>query len=294
MAGKTSFDWAQIIAAFIVGILALAGIIYTFSRPQADFSATVDPIQGNIMQGEEIATRITVTSSNGYDGSVHINASRLPSEIWVGFDPQQMDLTSTADSIVTMRIGESVEPSEYEIPIEVTGSDGKVHEVIYFLEVQPVFYPTGWIGDYKDIMLLENSTEEPHSPPHSVKITYSAAGLQGNNWAGAYWQYPPMNWGNNPTGHDLRGRQVLGFWARGAEGGEVAEFKVGGIEGLYPDSIRPAQSTGKITLSENWQSYSIDLKGKDLSHVIGGFVWISTREDNPDGCTIYIDDILFE
>ena len=294
MAGKNSFDWAQIIAACIIGVLGLAGILYTFTRPPPDFSVTIDPIQGSAMQGDEIAAQITATSENGYSGSLHLNASHLPGNLWAGFNPQEVNLKDMATSIVTLRIGEPLEPSEYEIPIELTGSDGKTHTVTYFLRVQPVFYPTGWMGDDRDVTLVEKNTGAPHTPPSSLKITYTAAGLERNNWAGIYWQYPPGNWGTSPRGHDLSGKQVLQFWARGEKGGEVAEFKVGGIEGQYPDSLVPAVSTGKITLTDTWQPYTIDLKGKNLSHVIGGFVWASNRDDNPDGCTLYIDDIEYD
>jgi hypothetical protein len=294
MKEKGSFDWRYLIGPLILGGLGLLGAILALSHPPPDFSVTIDPIQGDAMQGEEVTSRVIVTALNGYQGSVHFNASHLPAEIWVRFDPQNLDVMTKGDSLVTIRDAESLQPAEYKIPIQVTGSDGTVHEVTYFLSVHPVFYPTGWIGDYGDITFVENSTEDPHSPPYAVKIIYSAAGSGGNNWAGVYWQYPPRNWGDNAKGHDLRGLQVLRFWARGEKGGEMAEFKVGGIEGQYPDSIRPALSTGKITLADTWQSYTIDLKGKDLSHVISGFVWVTNQGDNPDGCTIYIDDILFQ
>ncbi|HOV66777.1 MAG TPA: hypothetical protein PLI31_00265, partial [Methanoregulaceae archaeon] len=122
---------------------------------------------------------------------------------------------------------------------------------------------------------------------------YSANGNMGNRWAGIYWLYPENNWGNLPDGVDLTGHSRLTFWARGQKGGEWAEFKVGGVTGQYPDSLS-ARSTDEIQLSSEWQQYSIDLSGADLSHVIGGFCWVTNADLNPTGCTIYLDDIFYE
>jgi hypothetical protein len=73
----------------------------------------------------------------------------------------------------------------------------------------------------------------------------------------------------------------------------MAEFKVGGISGTYKDSVHPAVSSGVIVLSDTWEKYNIDLTGKDLSHVIGGFCWVTNRNQNPNGCTIYLDDAIY-
>lgn len=162
------------------------------------------------------------------------------------------------------------------------------------VNVSDVFYPTGWAGDLGNITLDTASRDDPHSEPTCIRITYSAALPGDEGWAGIYWQYPENNWGNNPNGRDLTGRTRLAFWAKGERGGEIAEFKVGGIIGSYPDSIQPAVSTGIIVLSHEWIRYEIDLTGQNLSHVIGGFFWITRRNQNPAGCTIYLDDIQYE
>jgi hypothetical protein len=157
------------------------------------------------------------------------------------------------------------------------------------------FFPSGWMGDIDDISLNVQSINNPHSGPECIEILYSAAKSKGAGWAGVYWQYPENNWGNMPGWKDIfTGAKRLTFWSRGMNGGEVAEFKMGGITGNYPDSVRPAISTGAITLSKEWKQYTIDLTGKDLSHVIGGFCWVTNTMSNPRGCTIYLDDIKYE
>ena len=85
----------------------------------------------------------------------------------------------------------------------------------------------------------------------------------------------------------------LTFWARGEKGGErIEEFKMGGISGPYPDSA--TASIGPLILTPEWKQYAIDLVGKDLSHVIGGFAWSANLDNNPNGCTFYLDEIRYE
>lgn len=151
------------------------------------------------------------------------------------------------------------------------------------------YAPSGWMGDYEDLFIAY-----AHSPQGgSIKITYLPRGSQGNNWAGIYWQHPANNWGGHNGGFNLLGMHRLTFWARGEEGGEViGVFKVGGIRGIYADSDEG--QIGPIVLSKEWQRYTIDLQGMDMSHVIGGFAWATGRFDNPGPITFYLSEIRYE
>ncbi len=155
------------------------------------------------------------------------------------------------------------------------------------------YVPAGWMGDTGDIKLDDNYKLDP-SRPDVMRITYTPRGP--NNWAGIYWWDPPdYNWGNKDGGFDLSCATKLTFWARGEIGGETAEFKVGGLDkGTYQDSLQPARSTGPIVLTKEWKPYTLDLAGQDLHHVRGGFVWVTNAQSNPDGATIYLDEIRFE
>lgn len=159
------------------------------------------------------------------------------------------------------------------------------------------FYASGWMGDgeygTRYIQLIEGWKENPHSPPICIKIVYTPGP---NGWGGIYWQNKPDNWGDKP-GENLRsvGYSKLTFWARGEEGGEIVEFKTGGIAVSgkeHKDSFEVEM--GKIILENKWEKYTIDLEGQDLSSVIGGFCWVANRSGNPNGLTFYLDDIHFE
>ena len=152
---------------------------------------------------------------------------------------------------------------------------------------------SGWMGDYGDLKLDIGSTEDPYLGETCIKITYSGKGTQGARWAGMYWQNPPNNWGTVDGGFDLSKATKLTFWAKGAKAGErIEEFKVGGLMGEYSDS--DTASIGPVILNKEWTQYTIDLKGKDMSYIIGGFACTTNVDVNPEGAVFYLDEIKFE
>src|ERR1035438_9093943 len=152
------------------------------------------------------------------------------------------------------------------------------------------FIPSGWMGDYGDVKIDDSNTTDPADGKTCIKITYTAKATQGANWAGVFWQHPANNWGDKPGGFDLSSMKRLTFWARGNEGGEkIAEFKMGGITGEHGDS--DSASIGPGTLTKDWKKSTIGLADKNLSHIIGGFAWSASRDDNPNGFVIFIDEI---
>ena len=154
------------------------------------------------------------------------------------------------------------------------------------------FYPSGWIGDYGDIKLVQNDTNA-YLGSTCIKISYSAKASQNAKWAAVYWQFPSRNWGESPDGFNLTGARKLTFYARGERGGEkIAHFKIGGIGGEYPDS--DSAQIGPIELTRGWRQYTIDLRDCDLTKISGGFCVAFNKDDNPSGFTIYLDEIVYQ
>ncbi|MEI8350265.1 MAG: hypothetical protein WCI77_08940 [Candidatus Omnitrophota bacterium] len=158
------------------------------------------------------------------------------------------------------------------------------------------FIPSGWMPATaaKDLKLDVNWKNLPFSGTSCVRIEYR--NNSGTRWAGMYWQQPANNWGTVPNaGFNLQGATKVTFWARGEKGGEtINEFKMGGINsGEHADS--DSASIGPVQLTKDWKKYEIDLKGKDLSYVIGGFCWATNIDVNdPEGVVFYLDDIRYE
>ncbi len=189
---------------------------------------------------------------------------------------------------------EEIVIEEFEVQDTVTGRDFKVFN-IYTDKSSPGnhYVPSGWMGDFSDIKVDDRWMEDAHSGTTCVRIDYLPHRSQGAGWMGVYWQNPANNWGSKKAGFDLTGAKKLVFWARGEKGGEIiSEFKIGGITGEFSDS--DSAGIGPAMLTSDWKEYKIDLEGKDMSHIIGGFCLSANADDNPDGFVIYLDDIKYE
>jgi hypothetical protein len=163
------------------------------------------------------------------------------------------------------------------------------------VDVGELYVPSGFMGDGEaggKVQVRRVAGEKPRAGSADglcVKVSY-LPGSKG--WAGVYWQHPADNWGDAP-GLTIVGATRITFWAAGAKGGEIVEFKAGGINGKrYQDSFEV--SSGSLALSSDWKQYRIDLRRAKLSNVVGGFAWDATAADNPNGLTFYLDRIRYE
>lgn len=155
------------------------------------------------------------------------------------------------------------------------------------------YIPSGWMGDFGDIKINDQSTDNPRTGKTCIQFVYTAKKSQNQGWSGVYWQNPANNWGSKKGGFDLSGMTKLTFWVRGQKGGEILQkVKVGGIKGDYSDTSEVEM--GPIQLTDSWQQVTVNLVGKDISYISGGFAWVATSDQNPDGATFYLDDLKFE
>jgi len=156
------------------------------------------------------------------------------------------------------------------------------------------FVPSGFMPDGKCLALDDMVQEKCYEGKTCIKVTYDVVcSREGQKWAGIFWLNPANNWGSRKGGFNLTGAEKLTFWARGEKGGErIEEFKAGGITGDYPDTDMSV--IGPVILTPEWKQYSIDLRGKDLSYISGGFSWATNVDVNPQNCTFYLDQIQYE
>ena len=157
------------------------------------------------------------------------------------------------------------------------------------------YVPSGYMGDVGAISMNQTWTRGPHDGKTCIQVKYSGPVPGGVGWAGVYWQSPADNWGTvpGPAGYNLSRARRLTFWVRGTTGSERVQFLVGGITGKYGDSLQPAVKTPVLTLSTTWRQVTIDLTGTDLTHIVGGFGWVASSQQDPQGATFYLDDITY-
>jgi hypothetical protein len=148
------------------------------------------------------------------------------------------------------------------------------------------FIPSGYMGNTTAITMIEGSQQRPYRGASCLEVIYAAPGA----WGGVVWQDPPNDWGDADGGFDLREAGTLRFHARGAEGGEQVTFGFGVI-GPDKPFYDTAKAEVRVTLTQDWKAYEIDLDGKDLSRIKTGFFWSAAGQG--DTLRFFLDDVAY-
>jgi hypothetical protein len=164
--------------------------------------------------------------------------------------------------------------------------------VVAALDVSRAYPIVESVGANRRFRLDKTTAVEAHSPPEAWKIEFESRG----GFGGFCWKNKAGNEGEQ-AGDNLSagGYRRIAFWARGEKGGEVAEFRAGGLGNIktrHRDSFDA--SAGKIKLGTSWKEYAIFVKDKDLSSVMTPFCVLLYREDNAEGAVVYVDDIEYK
>ncbi|MEM1445108.1 MAG: glycoside hydrolase family 2 TIM barrel-domain containing protein [Planctomycetota bacterium] len=151
------------------------------------------------------------------------------------------------------------------------------------------YVPSGYMGETDAVAMDLASTDDPYQGGTATKVTYANPA----GWAGVVWQSPENDWGDQPGGFDLTGAKTLTIHARGEKGGEVVTFGFGILHGkadaAYPDS---ASIEKQVTLTPQWQAYTLDLTGLDLSQIKSGFHWVVQGQGDP--VVFHLDEVAYQ
>jgi hypothetical protein len=321
MTKKNSTSTATLIWRILGAVLAVLGIIFgnsIYSECIRHFEVSIKPLEIVISQGGRGETTVSINNASilslDYKEPVNLEAQGPQQDIKFTFSPDSPTLPNF-DCKVLIEVGSTVAPDKYKFTVIGTGGNGLTHSADFFInvkippcpspfiiDVDQYFVPSGFMCNTSDIQLNTRCNVAPFSGTTCTKIVYSARTnnqCQNDGWIGAgiYWFCVGCNWGQtkpDPVKYNFSCAKSLIFMAKGESGGEIAEFKVGGVTGKYNDSVNPALSTGVITLTNEWKEYRIDFNsGDNLTSMISGFCWVTNRDWNPNGCIIYLDDIKF-
>jgi len=182
-----------------------------------------------------------------------------------------------ATASVPLKVDGPTAPMPYRTPVTVY-SDG----------MSSPWVPSGWMGGHESLSMDPNSSADPHTGSSCLEFTYDRPDF----WAGVVWQHPANDWGDQPGGFDLTGKEKLVFWARGAEGDEKIDFGVGIIGDDKPHSDSVKREKKNVRLSTAWERFEIDLSGADLTQVKSPFWFSFAGRGRP--MTFYLDDVRFE
>jgi hypothetical protein len=193
-------------------------------------------------------------------------------------------------------------PSDGNVGAITIKLDASLSVVEAPFDMAPLWYPTGWMGDHGAISVSDETVAvRPNDPDnkctkwtYQVNTTDTAADM---GWSAVVYQYPENNWGVKP-GRRITGATKVTFWAKGAVGGELVDFKTGSDTwstpaepGMWKDTYGASVNQA---LTTEWAKYEIPLDGANTSMAISGFIWATTMGLDGAPVTFYIDEIRFE
>lgn len=159
------------------------------------------------------------------------------------------------------------------------------------------FAPTGFMPDGMGLSQSTSESDTPHSEPHCLRLYCQ---LSEKPWVGIYFlhegEWEPREAVN--LFDELKAEKgdpvVCRFWARSRDGASV-QFKVGGVtKGNVKDSLTFPVPSKWIELGSEWKMYELDMTGKDMRSLVGGFTWACDRAHNRNAdITFDLDDIYF-
>jgi uncharacterized membrane protein len=96
------------------------------AQTQPNFAMVPIPASLSIAQGGQGFSTIYTTTGGGFNGSISLSASGMPSGTTVGFSPQTIPAPGAGSSVMTINVGESTPVGAY--PLTVTGDGGGIRQ----------------------------------------------------------------------------------------------------------------------------------------------------------------------
>ena len=149
------------------------------------------------------------------------------------------------------------------------------------------YYPTAYMGNYEAIAVDVQQGEEVYAGETALRISYQAT----SDWYGLGFVDPPNDWGEILGGYDLTGAKTLRFWAKASYDNLRLKIGLGLLEEdrTYYDTDKKME---EITLTREWQEYTIPLKRLDLRCIRSGLVLFASGEGLQH--QIYLDEVRYE
>src|SRR5271157_1016389 len=109
---------------------SIAHIRITYVQPQPSFTLSASPASLSIAQGNQGISTITTAISGGFNSSISLSASGVPTGTTVSFNPQTIPAPGAGKSTMTIAVGSSTPVGTY--PITVTGTGGGIQQTTAF------------------------------------------------------------------------------------------------------------------------------------------------------------------
>ncbi|NRB61350.1 MAG: hypothetical protein HRU50_15615 [Winogradskyella sp.] len=149
------------------------------------------------------------------------------------------------------------------------------------------YFPSAYMGNYKDMNVNHNHKEEKYSGDSCIEIDYNAI----HSWYGIAFVDPANDWGDILGGYDISQAKTFSFWAKTDAYNVFATIGFGLIDKdkKFPDS---SKKSVEIKLTNEWTKYTIKTKRLDMSCIRSGLTIFSGGRGTKH--KIYIDEVVFE
>ena len=147
---------------------------------------------------------------------------------------------------------------------------------------------SAYMGDYESVNVDLNNREKVKSGETAIKIEFNGK----NEWYGLGFVDPANDWGDILGGYDISGAETFSFWAKASYDNLKADIGFGLIEEGDKPFYDSSKKLVEVTLSDDWEKYTINTKRLDLTSIRSGFVMFTSGQGLSH--TIHIDDIVFE
>jgi len=109
-------------------------------NPSADFAISTSPTSLSIVQGSSDTSTVSTTVSGGFNSTIFLSASGLPSGVTAGFAPPSLPPPGSGSSTVTLSVASTTAPGTYSISLTGNGG-GLTHSTSLSLTVTPASNP---------------------------------------------------------------------------------------------------------------------------------------------------------
>jgi len=135
-----------------------------------NFTLSASPASLNVGQGNQVTSTIATTISGGFNSSISLSASGMPSATTVSFNPSTIPAPGSGNSTITITVGSSTLVGTY--PITVTGYGGGTQQNVTVTLTVTATSTT--------ISYVQGNYTTPQTPQTTVNVTFNAAQVAGD------------------------------------------------------------------------------------------------------------------
>jgi FG-GAP repeat protein/centrosomal CEP192-like protein len=154
--------------AHVVGSNSLQGAAYVFGASGPLFTLSAAPNTLSVLQGTQATSTITITPENGFNGSVSLSASGLPSGVTAVFNPNPATSTST------LTFTASATATTGTATVIVAGASGSLAQTTTLTLTVTQAVPTAVLSPTS--LNFGNQGLDTKSHPQAVTLTNSGTG----------------------------------------------------------------------------------------------------------------------